>query len=149
MSSGGLVKAMPALTHKIWPFRPSPKQQQFLVAGDVPEILWGGSAGAGKSSALLMSASLHIDHPNWRALLIRRTYADLALPGALMDMATQWWANLPGVKHNRQSKSFVWPSGATITFGHLDSPGDDSAGIKAHPLRTSLTMRPASCARSR
>ena len=110
---------------RIWPHAPSAKQLEFLKAPYVPEVLYGGAAGSGKSDALLMAASQHINSPHWHALLVRKTYADLALPGALMDRAIQWWANLPGVKFNRQSKRFTWPSGATITFGNMDSPGDE------------------------
>ncbi|MFQ5473775.1 MAG: hypothetical protein ACE5FA_12955, partial [Dehalococcoidia bacterium] len=56
------------------------------------ECLYGGAAGGGKSDALLMAAAQYAwKHPSFRGVCIRRTYADLAKPGALMDRAIEWW----------------------------------------------------------
>ena len=53
------------------------------------EALFGGAAGGGKSSALLMSALQYVDVPGYSAILFRKTFADLSLPGALMDRANE------------------------------------------------------------
>lgn len=66
------------------PEEPSITQKVFLRTYAL-EALFGGAAGGGKSSALLMAALQYVDVPNYSAILFRRTYADLALPGALMD----------------------------------------------------------------
>lgn len=42
------------------------------------------------SDCLLMAALQFVSIPGYSALLLRRTYSDLALPGALMDRAFQW-----------------------------------------------------------
>ena len=111
-------------TNYLWPHRPSPKQRQFLGAVGVREALYGGAAGGGKSDALLMAASRHVNNPGWHALLVRRTYADLALPGALMDRALSWWNGKRGVKFNRQQKRFDWQGGGSVSFGYLDRTDD-------------------------
>jgi hypothetical protein len=49
-----------------------------------PEVLFGGQAGPGKTSALLMAATQYVHIPGYAAMLFRRTYQDLSLPGALM-----------------------------------------------------------------
>ena len=54
------------------------------------EVFYGGAAGGGKTDALLMAALEYVDRPGYAALLLRRTFADLALPGALMDRAHEW-----------------------------------------------------------
>ena len=101
---------------------PHPKQQLFLEATE-PEVLFGGAAGPGKSSALLMAALQYAEQPNYNALIIRRTYKDLAQPGAIMDRAKEWL--LPqGVKWSEKDKRFSFPSGATLTFGYIDKEGD-------------------------
>ena len=72
-----------------WIEEPSLTQKVFLKS-ETTEVLFGGAAGGGKSSALLMAALQYVDIPNYSAILFRRTYADLALPGALMDRFREW-----------------------------------------------------------
>jgi predicted phage terminase large subunit-like protein len=86
------------------------------------EVLYGGAAGGGKSDALLMAALRYCEVPGYSALILRRTYADLALPGAIMDRAKAWL--MGKVPWSEQAKTFAFPSGATLTFGYLDSAND-------------------------
>lgn len=88
------------------------------------EALFGGAAGGGKSSALLMAALQYVDVPNYSAILFRRTFADLSLPGALMDRFRTWIANYDDVHWNNNSFIATFPSGARISFGYLNNAGD-------------------------
>lgn len=100
------------------PHCPTLKQLRFIAAPH-REKLYGGAAGGGKSDALLMDALLYVDDPGYSAILFRRTYADLALPGALMDRAHDWLGGT-AAKWNEQTKTYTFPSGATLTFGYLE-----------------------------
>lgn len=111
----------PKMTDYI-PHRPTPPQQAFLFL-DCLEALYGGAAGGGKSDALLMGALQWVDAPGYAALLLRRTYADLALPGAIMDRSFDWLANTDARWDDRE-KTWHFPSGATVTFGYLQSEKD-------------------------
>ena len=85
-------KVLDYLTPKDAPYcpeEPSITQRVFLRTYAL-EALFGGAAGGGKSSALLMAALQYIDVPQYSAILFRRTYADLALPGAIMDRFQLW-----------------------------------------------------------
>ena len=88
------------------------------------EALFGGAAGGGKSSALLMAALQYVDVPNYSAILFRRTFADLSLPGALMDRFKSWIANYDDIHWNNNSFIATFPSGARISFGYLNNAGD-------------------------
>lgn len=88
------------------------------------EALFGGAAGGGKSSALLMAAMQYVDIPNYSAILFRRTYADLALPGAIMDRFVSWMAPHSDVRWNSNNYTAVFPSGARISFGYLNNSQD-------------------------
>ncbi len=101
---------------------PTVPQLAFLLA-DAKEILYGGSAGGGKSSALLMAALQYVDIPGYSAIIFRRTYADLSKPGALMDRSREWLSGTDAV-WNEQKHMWRFPSGATLSFGHLETEKD-------------------------
>ena len=88
------------------------------------EGLFGGAAGGGKSSALLMAALQYVDVPNYSAILFRRTYADLSLPGALMDRFRSWVSAYDDVHWNANSYVATFPSGARVSFGYLNNTND-------------------------
>lgn len=111
------------------PLAPSDKQREFLAVA-APEALFGGAAGGGKSVALLMSALGDADDPyrfvgiaSYRALLLRRTYTDLILPDALMDIANRWFRGT-SARWLAAERAWLFPSGAKIVFGHLDNEND-------------------------
>jgi predicted phage terminase large subunit-like protein len=105
------------------PHEPFKKQKVFLRY-DGLEALYGGRAGGGKSDALLMGALQWVDTPGYAALLLRNTFADLALPGSLMDRAHEWMDDQDGPRWLGSKNTWIFPSGATITFGYLDKPLD-------------------------
>lgn len=105
------------------PHEPTEKQAFFLLHAHSPEILYGGSAGGGKSDSLLMAALQYVHVPDYAALLLRRTYKELALPEAIMDRAHEWLTPTDA-KWHEDSKTWEFPSGATLTFGYLEGPRD-------------------------
>jgi predicted phage terminase large subunit-like protein len=102
---------------------PSITQKVFLRTNGI-EALFGGAAGGGKSSALLMSALQYVDIPGYSAILFRRTFADLSLPGALMDRFRLWMASYDDVHWNANSYVATFPSGARVSFGYLNNTND-------------------------
>lgn len=107
---------------KYIPHRPTPKQQAFLLL-DCLEALYGGAAGGGKSDALLMGALQYVDVAGYAALILRRTYADLALPGAIMERSHTWLQGTDAHWDERE-KTWTFPPGATLTFGYLQHERD-------------------------
>lgn len=111
------------------PHWPTPPQQLFLglyrqaADDEVFEALYGGAAGGGKSDCLLMAAAQFVSVPDFAALVVRRTFADLALPGAIMDRALSWWKPL-GAHWDGSRHTFTFPSGAKIQFGYMQRDDD-------------------------
>jgi predicted phage terminase large subunit-like protein len=102
--------------------KPTAKQAEFLMK-EGNEGLFGGSAGGGKSSTLLMAALQYVMYPNYHALLLRRSFKDLALPGALMDRAFDW-LHTTDAHWDDLTKTWEFPSGATVSFGYLEAERD-------------------------
>ena len=75
------------------------------------------------SDALLMSALQYVDVPGYSALLLRRTWPDLSLPGAIMDRAREWLQDTDAVPKDG-GRTWVFPSQARITFGYLQYDKD-------------------------
>lgn len=110
--------------NKYIPVTPTAKQALFLVRPEL-EALYGGSAMGGKSLALLMAALQYVDQPGYAALLLRRSYADLAKPEALMDVALEWLMPTDAV-WSGATHTWTFPSGATVSFGYLDTEGSEA-----------------------
>lgn len=75
-----------------------------------------------------MGAAQYLDVPGYSALILRRTYSDLALPDAIMDRSHQWWRGT-GAHWNDTLKVWTFPTGAksdpaTVTFGFLQTEAD-------------------------
>lgn len=121
MDITGITRLNDLLTPRLTRYitrQPTARQTAFLLLDHVPEALYGGAAGGGKSEALIMAALQYVDVPGYAALLLRRSYADLALPQAIMARTAELLSGTDAYWHDK-TKTWIFPSGATLTFGYL------------------------------
>lgn len=119
-----LERLTPPLRLRYCPTRPSARQYAF-VSYTGKEAFYGGAAGGGKSWALLMAALQFVDVPGYHALILRRTLAELKMPGALIEIAKQWLSGTDA-KWNANDRQWTFPSGATLSFGYIGTEGAET-----------------------
>lgn len=117
-----LLAAATPRTTKYFKHTPFPQQSAFLLLPH-REVLYGGAAGGGKSDALLMAALQYVDVPGYAALILRRTFAALSKPEALIPRAHDWLQGTDA-RWNERDKQWTFPSGATLSFGYLENEND-------------------------
>lgn len=99
--------------------RPQPRQDLFLQhPADV--VIYGGTAGAGKTRALLMAPIKYLAVPTFSAIILRRTYPLILKPGGVWDESKEVYQHIGGVPLLNPPR-WRFPSGATVTFQHLES----------------------------
>lgn len=94
-----------------------------MVVPDL-EAFYGGAAGGGKSDALLMMGLQYVDQPGYAGLLLRKSFTDLQLPGAIMDRSHAWLDGRSDCHFSERDHRWEFESGAILQFGYLDKYKD-------------------------
>ena len=103
-------------------FQPNEGPQEEFLSSSERDVLYGGSAGGGKSFALLADPLRYCHNGNHRGLLLRRTLDELT---ELIDKSRQLYPKaFPGAKFRESKSTWHFPSGATIWFTYLDKDKD-------------------------
>lgn len=115
-------------------FRPFPGPQTQVLLAPEDEILYGGAKAGGKTAAGIVwllagnprlsglpnprpSDISYINHPHYRALVLRRNIIDL---GDWIDKARRIYEPMGATFRERPLPLFEFPTGAKIVLGHLD-----------------------------
>ena len=103
-------------------FNPNAGPQTDFLAAPEKEVLYGGAAGGGKSFAMLMDLLRYAHNGNHRALLLRRTLAELT---ELVDQSRKIYPQaFPGAIFRESKNTWSFPSGATALFSYVDKDTD-------------------------
>jgi hypothetical protein len=96
-------------------------QEAFLAAGE-KDVLYGGSAGGGKSYAMIVDPLRFAHRAAHRALILRRSMPELR---ELIDKSRELYPKaFPGCKYREVEKLWNFPSGAKVEFGFLERDAD-------------------------
>lgn len=104
--------------------RPQEGAQTQFLSSKADFAIMGGAAGGGKTYSLLLEAARHVHNPGYGAVIFRREQKMIVCEGGLRDTAMDVYPYLGGVYRSQPSPMFIFPSGAKITFGHLNQENE-------------------------
>ena len=104
--------------------RPQPGPQEMFLSTPVDIAFYGGAAGGGKTYALLMECLRHINNKHFGATIFRRNSNQIKNEGGLWDTAKEMYVPLGGVPIENPRPMIKLPSGAKVTFAHLQLERD-------------------------
>jgi len=102
----------------------SRKQQLYLNDSTNDIVVWGGSAGSGKSQVSLIDLLVAgYDDPYFRAMIIRKTKEQMKNAGSIYDTACELFSRF-GVSPRGNTLDFKFKSGAFLKLGALEREKD-------------------------
>lgn len=96
---------------------PQPGPQTAFLSSRADIVFYGGSAGGGKTVAILLEVCRHLDKPGFGAVIFRRTCPEITNEGGLWDTSEKF---LPHAGMKPRQGDMEWTNGkATIKFAHM------------------------------
>ena len=103
-------------------FAPNKGPQTEFLAASEREVLFGGSAGGGKSFALLADPMRYFGHPAFNGLILRRTNDELR---ELVWKSQELYPKAyKGAKWQEKKSQWIFPSGARLWMTYLERDED-------------------------
>jgi len=105
--------------------RPQPGKQEEFIKSNADIVLYGGSAGSGKTFAILMDVLRYINHDGFNAIYFRQSLKEIKMPGGLWSESYRLYsyfnanANISDLMWNfyNSNKKVV----STLTFKQIEN----------------------------
>ena len=103
-------------------FKPNEGPQTEFLAASEREVLYGGSAGGGKTIALIADPMRYFHNPNFNGLILRRTTDELR--EIIWKTQEIYTKAFKGAKWQERKSQWVFPSGARLWLTYLERDED-------------------------
>lgn len=101
--------------------RPQKGPQEMFLSSSADIVIYGGAAGGGKSWSLLYEPLRHVNTPGFNAVIFRRTMPQILNTGSIWEASQDIYRKYPGAVDLKTPRPrWVFPSGAIISFAHLE-----------------------------
>lgn len=107
--------------------RPQAGPQETFLSTPADIAFYGGAAGGGKTYALLLESLRHTNNGGFGATIFRRNSNQIKNEGGLWDTAKDLYVPIGGAPVENPQPRFRFPSGAKISFAHLQLERDKYA----------------------
>jgi len=99
---------------------PASKPQEYLLNSTSTITLYSGSAGSGKTYALLLTALKFMQYPNATGCIFRRNSKMLVAPGSIWHEAVNMFSSIyPNLRIRHRETEIVFPNKAILKFSHM------------------------------
>lgn len=111
-------------------WRPHPGPQEDFCSRSEFEVLFGGSAGPGKTDCLIVEATRYVYHPKYTGVIFRRTFPQLQ---GIIDRTWEYYPRIGGDYRSTEHR-WYFPSGAKISLSHMQFEADkyNHQGLQYH-----------------
>jgi len=100
-------------------FGPQSGPQTDFLSTEADIAIYGGSAGGGKTFALLLEPLHYIDYPDYGGVIFRKTSVQVRNEGGLWDESMKLYPFI-GAKGLEYALEWNFDSGARVKFAHLE-----------------------------
>lgn len=105
------------------PIKPQEGPQEDFLSSEADIVIFGGAAYGGKSFALLMESTRHINDPRYNGVIFRRESPQITSGGGLWDTASQIYPSVGGTPKEHKL-TYIFPQGSYVKFTHLQHESD-------------------------
>lgn len=104
--------------------RPHAGPQELFLSTPADIAIYGGAAGGGKTAGLCLEGARHTDNPRYGGVIFRRRLNDIWKEGGLWHSAAELYPLLSGRPVLKPMAMYRFPSGARVSFDHLNLESD-------------------------
>lgn len=105
--------------------KPQEGPQERFLATSADICIFGGSAGGGKSFALLLEPLRYMDVEGYKAVVFRRNYTQIMAAGGLWDESSKMYRLLPNAVATMSPKAhWTFSKKAVVNFDYLSRDDD-------------------------